>query len=84
MQETINDMRMEQDHDIMKADKIEYNLLLARANKYASLSKELQDKHADDFTKLVEKMDKLISEMGVDNASTEEWKNGFKIEEGEK
>ena len=72
-----------EDHEIMECDKVEYNFLLARANKYASLSKELQDKHAKEFSKLVEKIDKLILEMGVDNASTEEWKNGFKIEEEE-
>ena len=68
---------------ISKSDKIEYNLLLARANKYASLPKELQDKHDKDFAKLIDKMDKLIFEMGVENASTDEWRNGFKIEEGE-
>ena len=68
-----------EDHEIIECDKVEYNLLLARANKYASLSTELQGKYAKEFSKLVEKMDKLILEMGVDNASTSEWKNGFKL-----
>ena len=83
MLDYINDMNMErnEDNEICKSDKIEYNLLLARANKYASLSKELQDKHSKEFDKLIEKMDELIFQMGVDNASTEEWKNGFKIGE---
>ena len=70
------------DHEIMECDKIEYNELLGRVKKYHNLSKELQDKHAKEFSKLVDKMDELIFQMGVDNASTEEWKNGFKIGEG--
>ena len=86
MLDYIDDYKIErsEDHEISNADKIEYNRLRKRVNNYSKLSKELQDKHADDFTKLVEEMDKLMSEMGVDNASTDEWKNGFKIEEGEK
>lgn len=82
MLEYINDMKMEQDHEIMKSDKLEYNALLVRIKTYSSLSEELQQQYSEEFAKLVEKMDKLISEMGVDNAATEEWQNGFIIEEG--
>ena len=83
MQEFINNMRMEQDNEILECDKIEYNGLLERVKKYHELSKELQKKHDRDFTKLIIKMDKLICEMGVDNATTDEWQNGFKLK-GEK
>jgi len=79
MKEFINDMRMEQDHEIMECDKIEYNKMIERVRKYNALPKELQEKYNDEFMDLVEKMDKLIDEMGVDNASTEEWKNGFEL-----
>ena len=81
----IDDYNMErnEDHEISNADKIEYNKLLKRVNDYSKLSKELQDKHSKAFTKLIEEMDQLILEMGVDKATTSEWQNGFKIEKGE-
>lgn len=79
MLEAINNMRMEQDHEIMECDKIEYNKLLGRVKKYHNLSQELQNKHNDEYLKVVERMDDLIFQMGVDNATTEEWQNGFKL-----
>lgn len=86
MLDYINEMNMEcnEDHEISLSDKIEYNLLLEKANKYTKETEEFKKKYNKAFMKLVEKMDKLISEMGVDNASTDEWKNGFIIEKGGK
>lgn len=85
MLDYINDYNMErsENHEISLSDKIEYNLLLEKANKYAKETEEFKKKYNKAFMKLIEKMDKLILEMGVDNATQQEWQNGFIIKEGD-